>query len=72
MMRLRRIVMHTVDTTLARRLGRLLECDVTLSPNHPAEKITLYGFDDVLEEILPVLRAEAPGWYVRTPQYGNG
>ena len=65
-----RIVMHHCDADLARRLAVLLDCDVTLSENHRADTITLYGFDEALDEILPVLRTEAPGWYVRTPQYG--
>jgi len=66
-----RIVMHAEFGLTARRLAKLLDCAVTLSPNHSPHKITLYGFDDVLEEVLPVLRTEVPGWYVRTPQYGN-
>jgi hypothetical protein len=62
--------MHSMDARIARRLGQLLKCDVTLSENHPGDKITLCGFDDVLEEILPIVRKEAAGWYVRTPTYG--
>jgi hypothetical protein len=57
--------MHAMDKVVARRLAERLDCAVTLSENHCPAHITLCGFDDVIEEILPVLRAEAPGWYVR-------
>lgn len=67
---IKRVVMHTMDAVRARRLAELLDCAVTLSENHPGDKVTLCGFDDVLEEILSVVRAEIPGWYVRTPSCG--
>ncbi len=65
-----RVVMHTCDEKIARRLALALDCAVTLSPNYPADHVTLCGFDNIMEDVLPVLRVEAPGWYVRTPDYG--
>ena len=63
----RRVVMHAIDSPTARRIAKALDCAVTLSENHPSNYVTLCGFDDALDEALPVLRRLAPGWYVRTP-----
>ncbi len=67
-----RVVMHPRSEMTARRVAKLLHCELTLSENHPKDKITLCGFDDVIEDVLPVLRTLMPGMYVRTPTLGNG
>ena len=67
-----RIVMHQMDAEIARHLARLLNCEVTLSMNHPPDKITLCGFnyEYAFDQALAILRTEAPEWYVRIPEYG--
>ncbi len=68
----RRVVMHSKSAMTARRVAALLHCEVTLSENHPLDYITLCGFDDTIEDVLPTLRTLVPGRYVRTPDLGNG